>query len=74
MSNGASRLRRQPKGPNGTYIQGQRVPFDHEWVNQLGQRCWLEAHGCFPPPIGWVAVKGLIAYWWPYDGAAPTAS
>ncbi|MBP1326396.1 hypothetical protein JOF28_001628 [Leucobacter exalbidus] len=48
-----------PKGPNGEWKTGQRVPVSGQWVDQYGVVTHHTAHGTFPPCID---RKGETAY------------
>ncbi|MEU6580690.1 hypothetical protein [Nocardia sp. NPDC046763] len=52
-------LRHYPKGPNGTWKTGQRVPEDGDYVDQYGFVSFHEIYRAFPPCIG---RKGEVAY------------
>ena len=41
----------RPKGPNGTWKTGQRVPTSGTWVDQDGVLTTHYEHDCFPPTI-----------------------
>lgn len=53
-----------PKGPNGTWKTGQRVPVDGRWADQYGQVNFFEEKTTFPPCIqpkgGEVAYRTLV--------------
>lgn len=48
-----------PKGPNGSYKTGQRVPETGTWVDQYGVPTYHERGATFPPCID---RKGECAY------------
>lgn len=56
----------RPKGPNGLWKQGQRVPFAGWWIDQFGRLIEFAAHRTFPP----TGRKGECTYWRTYDEAA----
>lgn len=62
----SSRRWKGPKGPNGLWKQGQRVPTEGRWVDQFGRVIDLAAHFTFPP----IGLKGECTLWKPYDEAA----
>jgi hypothetical protein len=49
----------RPKGHDGSWKTGQRVPVDGSWVDQYGVTTTHYAGGTFPPCIG---RKGECAY------------
>lgn len=48
-----------PKGPNGEWTTGQRVPVSGLWADQYGVITHHAAHATFPPCID---RKGECAY------------
>ena len=60
----------QPKGPDGAWKTGQRVPFDGFWHDQYGEVAHFFAGRTFPPCID---RKGECAYRYLVDDAAATA-
>lgn len=52
----------RPKGPGGTWKQGQRVPVTGLWINQLGQQSTLAMSSTFPPSQG-KNNGGIVTYW-----------
>lgn len=59
-----------PKGPNGTWKTGQRVPETGSWVDQYGDVYRFEAGHTFPPCID---RKGECAFRTLLTAAAATA-
>lgn len=52
-----------PKGPDGAWKTGQRVPFDGYWADQYGAVTFHERRATFPPYIdrrGECAMRHLI--------------
>ena len=41
----------RPKGPNGSWKTGQRVPTSGSWSDQYGDVVWFEQGHTFPPCI-----------------------
>lgn len=62
--------RHMPKGPNGSWKSGQRVPTRGNWHDQYGVVTHHEAGATFPPCID---RKGECAYRYLVDQAAATA-
>lgn len=52
-------MKRQPKGPNGSWKSGQRVPFTGDYTDQYNFVSHHDAGATFPPCIG---RKGECAY------------
>lgn len=52
----------QPKGPNGSWITGQRVPEDGWYIDQYGVIVRFEKKSTFPPRVG-RKTSGGVAYW-----------
>jgi hypothetical protein len=59
--------RHRPKGPNGSWKTGQRVPQTQFYVDQHGEVSHHTMGSTFPPCIG---RKGECAYRTPYRAAA----
>ncbi|MER6130757.1 hypothetical protein [Streptomyces sp. NPDC001815] len=51
--------RNEPKGPNGEWKTGQRVPENGDYEDQYGVSTFHEVGATFPPCIG---RKGECAY------------
>ena len=51
-----------PKGPNGAWITGQRVPEDGWYADQYGVIVHFEKKSTFPPRVG-RNTGGGVAYW-----------
>ncbi len=60
----------EPKGPDGSWTTGQRVPFAGVWVDQHGVRSHHDVGATFPPCID---RKGECAFRYLIEQAAATA-
>jgi hypothetical protein len=57
----------RPKGPDGSWKTGQRVPLTDHWVDQYGTVSFHEAGTTFPPCL---FHKGECAFRRAYQAAA----
>lgn len=67
MASRMSQSRHKPKGPNGTWKTGQRVPWSGHYADQFRVVTYHDRGTTFPPCIG---RKGTGAYRKPYIAAA----